>query len=175
MVQCSAVLTSLSFQTFSHLSLVKLIGRHDFQFQTSMVNIFCWHSSLDVPCGLQVLLNTTDCHFSFINKVGTKYSFLSWLNLVEQGAASMYTTLQTVPSLDFLSSCCCMKTQPMANSCPSCLDVPLRRLLAYLPIFGSLAQFGYLFAGDRLNYGSNESQGKHAIVPRSEQQTMILD
>jgi hypothetical protein len=63
----------------------------------------------------------------------------------------------------------------MADSCPNYLDVPLHKLLAYIPIFGSLAQFGHPSMGDRLNYGSSESRGKHAIVPRSEKQIVTLD
>jgi hypothetical protein len=57
----------------------------------------------------------------------------------------------------------------MADSFPSCLGVPLCRLLAYLPIFGSLAQFDHPPVSDRLNYESSESRGKHAIVPRNKQ------
>jgi hypothetical protein len=45
----------------------------------------------------------------------------------------------------------------MIDSCPSYLDISLRRLLAYLPIFGSLTLFGHPSAGDRPNYESSES------------------
>jgi hypothetical protein len=49
-----------------------------------------------------------------------------------------------------------MKTQPMTDTCPNYLDSPSRILLAYLPGFGLLAQFGNLSVGDRLNYESSE-------------------
>jgi hypothetical protein len=82
---------------------------------------------------------------------------------------------QMVPSLDSLGSCCCMKNQPMANSFPNYQDVPSHKLLAYFPEFDLLSQFGHPSVDDRLNYGLSESQGKHAVVHRSEQQTMTLD
>jgi hypothetical protein len=43
-------------------------------------------------------------------------------------------------------------------------------LLAYLPGFGLLAQFGHLSTGDRLNYESSEFRGMRAIAPKSEGQ-----
>jgi hypothetical protein len=81
---------------------------------------------------------------------------------------------QMVPPLDSLGRCC-MKIQPMANSCPKYQDVPSHKLLAYLPEFYLLSLFGHPSTSDRLKYGSSESQGKLAIVPRSKQQTVILD
>jgi hypothetical protein len=63
----------------------------------------------------------------------------------------------------------------MTGSCPNYLDAPSHMLLAYLPESDSLTLFGHLSAGDRLNYKSNESLGKHAVAPRSGQQTGILD
>jgi hypothetical protein len=68
-----------------------------------------------------------------------------------------------------------MKTQSMTDACPNYLDIPSRMLLAYLPIFGSLTQFGHPSVDDRLNCGSSESRGKHAVIPRSEQQTVTLN
>jgi hypothetical protein len=44
----------------------------------------------------------------------------------------------------------------MADPCPNYQDIPSRKPLAYLPGFGSLTQFGHPFAGDRLNYESDE-------------------
>jgi hypothetical protein len=61
-----------------------------------------------------------------------------------------------------------MKTQHMADSCPGCLDVPLRMPLAYPPVFVLLIKFGHPSVGGRLNYGSSESQRKQVVVPRSE-------
>jgi hypothetical protein len=57
-----------------------------------------------------------------------------------------------------------MKTQPMTDTCPNYLDSPSRMLLAYLPGFALLAQFGHPSAGDRLNYESNEFRGTHAVA-----------
>jgi hypothetical protein len=57
--------------------------------------------------------------------------------------------LQTVPSSNSLGSYCCMKTQPMADACPNYLDSPSHMLLANLPGFGLLAQFGHPSTGDR--------------------------
>jgi hypothetical protein len=68
-----------------------------------------------------------------------------------------------------------MKTSPMANACPNYLGSPSRMLFAYLPRFGSLAQFGYPSTGDRLNYESNESRGTRAVAPKSERQIATLD
>jgi hypothetical protein len=64
--------------------------------------------------------------------------------------------LQTVPSSNSLGSYYCMKTQPMADTCPNYLDSPSRMLLAYLPGIGLLAQFGHSSAGDRPNCESSE-------------------
>jgi hypothetical protein len=63
----------------------------------------------------------------------------------------------------------------MADACPNYLDVPLHMPLAHPPRFDLLTQFGYPSVGDRLNYGSSDFQGKHAVVPRSEQQTVTID
>jgi hypothetical protein len=63
----------------------------------------------------------------------------------------------------------------MANSCPNYLDASSNMLLAYLPESNSLALFGHLSAGDKLNYGSSEFREKHAVAPKSEQQTATLD
>jgi hypothetical protein len=63
----------------------------------------------------------------------------------------------------------------MANSCPNYQDVSSHKPLAYLPEFDLLYQFDHPSASDRPNYGLNEYHGKHAVVPRSEQQTMTLD
>jgi hypothetical protein len=63
----------------------------------------------------------------------------------------------------------------MTNTCPNYQDIPSHKLLAYLPEFDLLSQFVHPSMDDRPNYGSIESQGKHAVVPRSEQQTMTLD
>jgi hypothetical protein len=68
-----------------------------------------------------------------------------------------------------------MKTQPMANSCPNYHDILSYKPLAYLSEFDLLSQFDHPFVGDRSNYASSESQGKHAIVLISEQQTVTLD
>jgi hypothetical protein len=68
-----------------------------------------------------------------------------------------------------------MKTQPMVDACPNYLDSPSCMLLAYLPIFGLLTQFGHPSMGDKPNCESNESRGTRAIALKSEQQTMTLD
>jgi hypothetical protein len=52
MVQCNEVITSLSFQIASRLSLVKSLGIQDLQPQTVMVDASCLHSSLDVTSWL---------------------------------------------------------------------------------------------------------------------------
>jgi hypothetical protein len=80
-----------------------------------------------------------------------------------------------VPSSDSLGSCYSRKTQPMANSCPNYQDVPSHKPFAYLSEFDLLSQFGHLFVGDRLKCESSDSQEKHAVVPRSEQQTVTVN
>jgi hypothetical protein len=62
----------------------------------------------------------------------------------------------------------------MANSCLNYQVVPSHKPLAYLLESDLLSQFGYSSVGDRLNYGSSESQGKHAVVPKNKQQTVAL-
>jgi hypothetical protein len=56
----------------------------------------------------------------------------------------------------------------MADSYPKCLDVTLRRPLAYLQTFGSLSQFGHPSVGDKPNFGLIESRGTHVVTPKSE-------
>jgi hypothetical protein len=63
----------------------------------------------------------------------------------------------------------------MADSRPSCLDIPSHRLEAYLPRSDSLFLFDHPSMDGRLNSGPSEFQGKHAVVPRGKQQTMTLD
>jgi hypothetical protein len=80
-----------------------------------------------------------------------------------------------VPFSDSLGSCCCMRTQPMTDSCPSYQDVPSRKPLAYLQEFALLTQFGYLSVGDWPSCGSSGSWGTHAVAPKSEWQTATLN
>jgi hypothetical protein len=61
-----------------------------------------------------------------------------------------------------------MITQPVVYSYPNYLDVPSRRLLAYLLVFGSLTQFGDPSMGDRTNCGLSESRGTRAVAPKRE-------
>jgi hypothetical protein len=68
-----------------------------------------------------------------------------------------------------------MKAQPMTDACPNYLDSPSRMLLAYLPGFGLLAQFGHPSAGDRPNCESSEFRGTCAVAPKSERETATLD
>jgi hypothetical protein len=60
-----------------------------------------------------------------------------------------------VPYSDSFGSCCCMRTLPMANSCPNSLDIPSHNPVTYPRGFGPLAQFGHPSVDDRLNCGSN--------------------
>jgi hypothetical protein len=76
--------------------------------------------------------------------------------------------LQMVPSSTSLGSCCCMKTQPMADACPNYLDSPSYMLLVYLSGFGLLTQFGHPSMGYRPNCESSESRGVRAVAPKSE-------
>jgi hypothetical protein len=79
-----------------------------------------------------------------------------------------------VPSLNSLGKYCYKRIQAKVNSDPSFLNVPKHMFLAYLRVFGCLAQFDHLFAGDRSNYGLGEFRGMRAVAPKSERQTMNL-
>jgi hypothetical protein len=52
MIQCNEVIASLPFQITSRLSLMKLLGIHDLQPQTVMVDTSCLYSSLDAASQL---------------------------------------------------------------------------------------------------------------------------
>jgi hypothetical protein len=70
---------------------------------------------------------------------------------------------------------CCMRTLPTINSCPNSLDTPSHKLVTYPIGFGLLAQFGRPSMDDRLNNGSNESLGAHAVTPKNERQILTID
>jgi hypothetical protein len=63
----------------------------------------------------------------------------------------------------------------MVGSCPNYLDPPSHMLWAYLSESDSLTLFGHQSAGDKLSCGSTGSLGKHAVAPKTEPQTGILD
>jgi hypothetical protein len=48
-------------------------------------------------------------------------------------------------------------------------------LLAYLPEFGLLVQFGHPSMSDMPNCESSESRGTRAVAPKSERQTATLN
>jgi hypothetical protein len=83
--------------------------------------------------------------------------------------------LQTVSSLNCLGNYCCKRIQLRVNFDPSFLDIPKHMLLAYLWVFGWLAQFGHLSAGDRPNCRSDGFRGTRAVAPKSKRQTASLD
>jgi hypothetical protein len=87
----------------------------------------------------------------------------------------VHIELQTVSSSNSLGSCHCMRTQLMTNSCANYQDIPSRKIWAYILEFGLLTLFGHPSTSDRPNYESSESQGIHAIAPKSERQTATLD
>jgi hypothetical protein len=87
MIQYNEGIASLSLQISSRPSLVKPLSIHGLQPQTVKVGTFCLHSSLGVTLRLLVVLNMVYRCFGLINNVWTKYSFLSWLNPIEQCAA----------------------------------------------------------------------------------------
>jgi hypothetical protein len=57
---------------------------------------------------------------------------------------------------------------------PSCPVGPLHKPWAYPPEPGSLSPPDHPSVDDKLNCGSGEFRGKHAIAPRNEQQIGIL-
>jgi hypothetical protein len=176
MVQCNEMIASLSLQISSHPSLAKPLGIHDLQLQTVMVDVSCLHSSLDITSRLldcfeyDVLL--LRLHRQSLDQI--RLSLLAQSNWVVYDI-DVRIALQMVPTLNSLGSCCCMKTQPMADACPNYLDSPSRMLLAYLLGFGLLTQFGHPSVGDRLNYESSDSRGTRAVAPKSERQTVTLN
>jgi hypothetical protein len=63
----------------------------------------------------------------------------------------------------------------MVDSCPTCPDTPLNRFKAYPLESNLLTPSGHLSEDDKLNYGSDGFLGKHAVAPRSGQQTETHD
>jgi hypothetical protein len=128
-VQCSWVLICLSSQTFSRLSSVKHVGRHGRQPQTPMVDIFCWHSFLDMTSQPSTYLGYDELSlqprwWDWDQRLPSLPTRSSWAGF----DSDVHTVLQEVPSRVFLGNYCCKRTQPMTDSCPSCPDAPLHRL-----------------------------------------------
>jgi hypothetical protein len=63
----------------------------------------------------------------------------------------------------------------MADSYPNVLDVPSCKPLAYLPVFGSLAQFGHSSIDDRPNYELSEFRGMRLVSPKSKRHVRYVD
>jgi hypothetical protein len=77
MVQCNEVIASLSLQISSRPSLAKLLGIHDLQPQTVMVDASYLHSSLDVTSRLLGYLEYNVLLLRLHRQGRTKYDFLS--------------------------------------------------------------------------------------------------
>jgi hypothetical protein len=141
-----------------------------------MVNVSYLHSSLGVTSRLLGCLE----YGVLLLRLHRQGQAQIWLSLRAQSNWAVYginvcIALQTVPSSNSLGSCCCMKTQPMADAYSNYLDSPSRMLLACLPGFGWLTPFGHPSVGDRPNYESSESRRTRAVGPKSERETMTLD
>jgi hypothetical protein len=176
MVWCIEVIASLLLQTFLRPSLVKPLGTHDLQPQFVRVSASYLYSSLGMTLHLLSCLE----YGVLLLQPHRWCQDQIWLSLLAQSNWMVYNIdihieLQTVPSSDSLGSYCCMRTQPIANSYPNYQDIPSRKLWAYLLEFDLLAQFGHPFVGDRPNCESSESQGMHAVAPKSERQTATLN
>jgi hypothetical protein len=174
-VQCNKVVASLSLQTSLHPSLPKPLGIRDFQPQIVMVDVSYLHSSLGITWRLLGCLEY-GVPLLWLHR---QWQDQIWLSLLAQSNWVVYgigvcIALQTVPSSNSIGRCC-IKIQPIVDACPNYLNSPSRMLLAYLPRFGWLIQFGHLSAGDRPNCESTEFRGTRAVAPKSERQTMTLD
>jgi hypothetical protein len=156
MVWCNEVIASLLPQTSSCPLLVKPLGTHDLRPQTIRVGATYLHSSLGVT---SQLLGCLEVPLLWPHR---RCQDQIWLSLLAQSNWVVYDIdVRIIPwmvsSSNSLGSCCCMKTQSVADACPNYLDIPSRKLWAYLPEFGWLARFGHPFVGDRPNCGSSES------------------
>jgi hypothetical protein len=168
MVRCSKVIAFLSLQTSLRPSLMKPSSAHDLQPQTVKVGVSCLHSSLGVTLRLLSYL-VYDVPLLWPHQHCLDQIYLSLLAQSNWAMCSIVIHImpRMVPFSNFLDSCCCMKIQPTANSCPNYLDIPSCKLWAYPLEFGLLSQFSHPSVGDRLNYESGESRGTRTVAPKS--------
>jgi hypothetical protein len=139
MTRCSETIAFLLLQISLCPSLVKPSSTHDLQPQTIKVSASCLRSSLGVTLRLlsclrydvPLLRPRQQCLYQIW------LSLLAWSNWAVCGIV-IHIMPRMVLFSNFLGSYCCMKIQPMADSCPNYQDIPSRKLWAYLLEFSLL-------------------------------------
>jgi hypothetical protein len=133
--QCTGVQASLLPRNMIYPSLVRLLGRHNLQLESTRAYVVCLRNS-SVELGLlsnYVLFIEPSLQFPL--------PYQAWRNIFHQVQTSLteydiavHTKLQRVPFWCSLDSYYCMKTSLMVNSHPISVGIPEHMLATYLQV-----------------------------------------
>jgi hypothetical protein len=137
MVQYNEVIASLLLQISSRPSFATPLSTRGLQPQTVKVGASCLHNSLGATLWLLSFLGY-DVPLLRPQQQCLDQIYLSLLARSNSAVCSIIIHIMSrmVSFSNFLGSCCCMKIQPMADSCPNYPDIPSHKLSAYLLEFG---------------------------------------
>jgi uncharacterized membrane protein (GlpM family) len=155
---------------------MKPLGTHGLQPQTIRVGVSCLHSSFDMTSWL---LSCLEYDVPLL-RPHRRCQDQIWFSLLAQSNwavydINVYIELQMMRLQTLLVAIVVWELSPWQILIPTTRISPSCKILAYLPEFGLLAQFGHSSADDGSNCESSESRWMHTVAPKSERQTMTLD